>query len=46
MAGRIFESPDVEDDLGDLMVMTDEEDDGDDEAEPVSTRLIPETPAR
>lgn len=48
MADRIIQSPEPEDNLGDLMVMTDEEDDEDDE-EGVgsgSIGLIPETPAR
>ena len=55
MAGRIAESPEAEDDLGELMVMTDEDDDEDDDnedddsqdqTEPRVVGLIPETPAK
>jgi len=55
MAGRIAESPEAEDDLGELMVMTDEDDtedddneddDSQDQTEPRVVGLIPETPAK
>jgi len=46
MGGRVVESPEPEDDLGELMVMTDEEDEDDEDVEFSSVRLIPETPAK
>jgi hypothetical protein len=47
IAGRIgiVASPEPEDDLGDLMVMTDDEGDTDDEGGRV-IGLVPETPAK
>lgn len=53
--GRVVESLEPEDDLGDLMVMTDEEDDEDDNVDEdggyrhsgtVHSGLVPETPLR
>jgi hypothetical protein len=46
MGGRVVESPEPEDDLGELMVMTDEEDDDEDEVDTRGIGLIPETPAK
>lgn len=52
MAGRIADSPEIEtegeDDLGDLMVMTDEEDEEEDDRDGEIGRagLVPETPLK
>lgn len=46
MGGRVVESPEPEDDLGELMVMTDEEDEDDEEVDSRGVGLIPETPAK
>ena len=46
MGGRVVESPEPEDDLGELMVMTDEEDEDDEEVDSRGVGLVPETPAK